>query len=149
MQWWYAHQPFPPGYLYKNVPLLGDFQKKVLEGMDYVCQYLGDPIFVHATSFGFYSHQSRWLWTNLACPCTLAATIFIVLPPFDQKVDDILDPHRTSLSIGQDDLFLLELVNKLGAPWRAFATFVTFIQLFVFRDQGPNMVWGDHTKTHT
>ena len=43
----------------------------------------------------------------------------------------------------------LALVNKVGAPRRAFSTFMTFPQSFAFHNLGPCMVWDDHTKTHT
>ena len=99
MQWWFAHQPSPPGYIFKNVPLLGDFWDKVLGGRLYVCQHLGEPIFVDAASLGSYAHQPRWIWTNLAPLSILAATFFVVFPPFDQKVDEILDSNRTSLLV--------------------------------------------------
>jgi hypothetical protein len=61
MQWWFAHQPFSLGYIFENVPLLGDSRDKVLEGRHYACQYFGDPIFVDATSFGSYVHWPRWI----------------------------------------------------------------------------------------
>ena len=56
MQWWFSHQPSPSWYIFKNVPLLGDPQDRVLEGGHYVRQHLGDPIFVDATSIGSYVH---------------------------------------------------------------------------------------------
>ena len=99
MQWWFAHQPSPQGYIFDNVPLLGDFRDKVLEGRHYICQHLGDPIFVDAANRGSYSHWPRWIWTNIAPLSTLTATFFVMPPPFDQKVDDILDKNRTSLPV--------------------------------------------------
>ena len=104
MQWWFSHQSSPPGYIFENVPLLGDSQDKVLEGRHYVCQHLGDPIFVDAVNLGFYAHWPRWIWTNLAPSSTLAAVFSTVLPPFDQKVDEILDPNHTSFPVLRDDL---------------------------------------------
>ena len=64
-------------------------------------------------------------------------------------MDDILDPNWISLPVLQDDLPLLALVNKVGAPWRAFPTFMTFSQSFAFRDLGSDIVWDAHTKTYT
>jgi hypothetical protein len=52
-----------------------------------------------------------------------------------------LDPDQTSLSVVQDDLAPLALVNKVGISRRVFPTFVMFLQSFAFRDQGPGMVW--------
>ena len=46
-------------------------------------------------------------------------------PPFDKKVDDILDSNQTSLPVVRDDFPLLALVNKVGAPQKAFPTFMT------------------------
>ena len=120
MQWWFAHQPSPPLYIFENVTLLGDSHGKVLEGRHYVCQYLGDPIFVNAASLGSYAHLPRYVWTNLAPLTTLAATLFAVRPSFDHKVNDILDPNRTSLPVVRDDLSPLALVNKVEAPRWAF-----------------------------
>ena len=34
--------------------MFGDYQNKVLEGRHYVCQYLGDPIFLDAAGLGFF-----------------------------------------------------------------------------------------------
>ena len=36
MQWWYSLQSFPLGYIFENIPLLGDSRKKVLEGDHYI-----------------------------------------------------------------------------------------------------------------
>ena len=149
MQWWFAHQYSPPGYIFENIPLLGDYRDKVLEGRHYVCQHLGDPVFVDAASFGSYAHRPRWIWTNLAPLSTLAAAFSAVPLPFNQKVDDILNTNRTSLPVVQNNLPPLALVNKVGAPRRAFPTFMTFPQSFAFRDRGPGMVWDADTKTHT
>ena len=149
MQWWFTHQPTPPWYIFKNVPLLGDSRDKVLEGGHYVRQHLGDPIFVDAASIGFYAHRPQWIWTNLASLSTLAATFSVVHPPFNQKVDDILDLNRTFLPVVRGDLPPLALVNTVGAPRRAFPIFMTFSQSFVFRDRGPGMVWDATTNTHT
>ena len=88
--------------------------------------------------FGLTSHLS-----------TLATAFAVVPPPSDQKLDDILDPNRTSLLVDRDDLPPLALVNKMGAPQRAFSTFITFPQSFAFRDQGLGMVWNAHITTHT
>ena len=96
------------------MPLLGDSRDKVLEGGHYVRPHLGDSIFVDAASIGSYAHRPQWIWTNLAPSSTLAATFSAVHPPFDQKVDDILDPNQTSLLVVQDDLPPLALVNKVG-----------------------------------
>ena len=99
MQWWFVHQPSPLMYIFENVSLLGDSWNKVLEGKHYVCQHLGDPIFVDAARLSLYFHRPRWLWTNFAPLSTLVATYCEVPPPFDQKVDDILDPNRISLLV--------------------------------------------------
>ena len=114
MQWWFAHQHFSPGYIFENVPLLEDSRDKVLESRHYICQHLGDLIFVDAASFGCYAHRPRWIWTNLAPLSILAVVFSVVPPPFDQNMDDILDPNRTSLLVVRDDLPLLALVNKVG-----------------------------------
>ena len=148
MQWWFSHQPSLLGYIFENVPLLGDSRDKVLEDSHYVHQHLGDPIFVNGVSIGSYTHRPRWILTNLAPSSTLAVAFSALPPPFDQKVDDILDSNRTSLPAIRDDSPPLALVNKVGAPRRAFPTFMAFPQSFTFCDRGPGMVWDANTKTH-
>ena len=146
MQWWFSHQSSPPRYIFEKEPFLGDSWDKVLEGRHYVCQHLRDPIFVNVASLGSYAHRPEWIWTNLAPSSILAAAFFAMPPPFDQKVDDILDPNRASLSVVQDDLPPLALLNKVETLGKAFPTFMTFPKSFAFRDQGPGMVWNDERK---
>lgn len=86
-----------------------------------------------------YFHWPRWLWTNLAPLPTSTTTFFAMPPSFDQKVDHILDPNRTSLPIIRDDLLSLALVNNVGAPRRAFSTFMIFLLSFAFHNRG--LVW--------
>jgi hypothetical protein len=104
---------------------------------------------VDIASLCSYSHRPRWNWTNNAPLSTLVATFFAIPLFFYQKVNDILDSNQTFLIDIWDDLSPLALVNKVGAPRRAFPTFMTFPQLFTFRDREPGMVWDAHTKTHT
>ena len=149
MQWWFLHQPFLLGYIFENVPLLGDFRDKVLDGCQYICQHLRDLIFVNAASLDSYADRPWWIWTNLASLSTLIVAFSAVPPSFDQKVDDILDPNRTSLPVVRDDLSPLALVNKVGTPQKAFPTFTTFPLSFAFYGLGSGMMWDAHTKTHT
>ena len=144
MQWWIAHQHSPPKYIFESVPLLGDSRDKVLEGQHYVYQHHGDPIFMDAASLGSYAHRPRWIWTNLASLSTLAATFSAVPPPFDQKVDHILDSNWTSLSVVRDNLPPLALVNKVGAPRRVFSHLYDVPT--VIRIRWPDMVWDADTK---
>ena len=97
MQWWFAHQPSSPGLIFENVHFSGDSRNKMLEGQHYICQHLGDTIFVDAASLGFYSHRPQWIWTNLAPLSTLVAAFSAVPLHFSEKVDNILDLNRTSL----------------------------------------------------
>ena len=77
------------------------------------------------------------------------AIVFYAMPlPFDQNVDDILDPNHSSLPVVLDNLPSLALVNKVGVPRRAFPTFMTFPQSFTILDRGLGVVWDAHTKTH-
>ena len=99
MQWWIVHQPYLPGYIFQNVHLLGDSKDKVSEGRNYICQHFGNSIFVDATGLGSYSHRPQWIWTNLALLSTLAAIFFCSASSFNTKVNDILDPNRTSLPV--------------------------------------------------
>ena len=75
--------------------MLGEYRDKMLEGRHFVCQDLGDAIFLDVVSLGIYFHRPQWIWTNLTPLYALAATFSTTPPPFDQKVDNILDPNRT------------------------------------------------------
>ena len=77
-----------------------------------------------------------------------SCNIFVVPPPFDKKVDVILDPHQIFLPVVQDYVSSLALINQMGAPRRAFSTFMMFPQSFSFCNWGPGMMWDAHTKTH-
>lgn len=83
------------GLYSRNIPLLVDFQM----GKHYVCQYLGEPIFVDAVGLDSYSHRPQWIWTNLTSLSTLAV-VFSAMPlSFDQRVDDILNPNHIFLPV--------------------------------------------------
>ena len=110
MQWWFVYQHSPLRYIFKNVSLFRFSQDMILEGRRYVCQHLGDLIFVDIVKHGSDFPLPWWLWTNLAPLSTLLATMS---PPSNQKVDDILDPNRISLPIVRDNLPPLALVNKV------------------------------------
>jgi hypothetical protein len=103
MQWWFAHQPSSRGCIFDNVYLLENSQNKVFEKQHYVCQHFGDPILVDAANLGSYCHQPRWIWTTFASLAILVVAFSTMPPSFDHKVDDILYPNRTSLSIVRDD----------------------------------------------
>ena len=61
-------------------------------------------IFVDVASLGSYAHRPRWIWTNIISLSTLAPVFSEAPPPFDQKVDDILDPNRIFLPVVHDVL---------------------------------------------
>ncbi|HEY9806811.1 MAG TPA: DNA cytosine methyltransferase [Candidatus Obscuribacterales bacterium] len=147
-QWWFTHQAAPPGYIFENVPPLGDSRTKVLEDGQYINQLLGPPTFVDAASLGSYAHRPRWIWTNLAPSHVLSAALSRVQRPTGRKVDDILDDHRVALAVSKDDESPLALVNKLGAPRGALPTLVTYPGSFAFRARGPGMVWDSMSQTH-
>jgi len=147
-QWWFTHQASPPGYIFENVPPLGDTRTKVREDGQYIHQLLGPPTFVDAASLGSYAHRPRWIWTNLALSHVLTAALSRVKRPTGRKVDDILDDHRVALVVSKDDEPPLALVNKVGAPRNALPTFVTYPGSYAFRAHGPGMVWDSFTQTH-
>ena len=109
-----------------------DSHDKVLEGDHYVCQHLGDPIFVDAASIASYAHWPRWIWTNFTLSSSSTAAFFGMPSPLNQEVDDILDPNRISLPVVRDELPLLALVHKMGAPRRVFPTFIMFHSHLLF-----------------
>lgn len=98
----------------------------MLEGKHYVCQHLGEPIFVDVAVLGSYSHRTQWLWTNLAPPFIFIVAFFVVSPPFGQNVNDILDPHRTSLPVILDDLPPPGICQQIGAPTEDLPHFFEF-----------------------
>ena len=61
IQWWYSDQSTPLGYIFENVPPLGNTRKKVLEDCEYIHQLLGGPTFVDGAALGSYGHWPRWI----------------------------------------------------------------------------------------
>jgi hypothetical protein len=140
-QWWYTHQSTLPGYIFENVPLLGDTRQKVVTDGEYINQILGTPTFLDAASLGSFVHRPRWFWTNLVSPQVLSAAIARIPRLVNRKVDDILDDHCVSLEVTKDDTLPFALVNKVGIPRGALLTFVTYPRYFAFRSRGSCMVW--------
>jgi site-specific DNA-cytosine methylase len=147
-QWWFTHQSTPPGYIFENVPSLGDTRQKVVNDGKYISQLLGTPTFVDAAALGSYAHRPRWFWTNLVPSHVLSGALARIPRPVNRKVDDILDDHRVSLAVFKDDTIPLALINKVGIPRGALPTFVTYPQSFAFRSRGPSMVWDSRSQTH-
>ena len=146
-QWWFNHQSTPPGYIFENVPPLGDSRSKIVTDGHYICQILGPPTFVDAAALGSYAHRPRWLWTNLVPHQVMSLALSRVPQPEGRKVDDILDDHHSSLPVVVDDACPFALVNKVGAPRGALPTLVSYPGSFAFRAHGPGMLW--NTKVHT
>jgi hypothetical protein len=147
-QWWYIHQSTPPGYILKNVSLLGDTRHKVVKDGEYINQILGTPTFMDVASLGSFVHQPRWFWTNLVLPQVLSAAIARIPRLMNRKVDDILDDHRVSLAVIKDDTLPFVSINKVEIPRCALPTFVTYPRSFAFRSRGPDMVWDSKFQTH-
>ena len=148
LQWWMTHQSTPPGYIFENVPPLGDTRVKVLEDGAYIHLLLGPPTFVDAAALGSYAHRPRWIWTNLAASATLTSALSQVRRPAHRKVDDILDDHRVSTEVSKDDEPPLAMVNRVGFPRGAFPTLMCYPRSFAFRAGGPGMVWDATSQSY-
>ena len=59
IQWWITHQSMLPGYIFENVPPLGDTLAKVREDGAYIHHLLGPQTFVDAAALGSYAHRPR------------------------------------------------------------------------------------------
>ena len=148
IQWWTTHQSMPPGYIFENVPPLGDTRAKVREDNAYIHHLLGPPTFVDAAALGSYAHRPRWIWTNLASATTLASALAQVQRPPRREVDDILDEHRVSTTVTKDDKPPLAVVNRVGFKRGAFPTFMCYPGSFAFRTGGPGMVWDTSSQAY-
>jgi len=141
IQWWSTHQSTPPGYIFENVPPLGDTRTKVREDSTYIHHLLGPPTFVDAAALGSYAHRPRWIWTNLVSSSILTLALAQVQRPVNRIVSDILDDHRVSTMVTKDDEPPLALVNRVGYDRGALPTLMCYPGSFAFRAQGPGMVW--------
>jgi hypothetical protein len=148
IQWWITHQSTPPGYIFENVPPLGDTRTKVREDGAYIHHLLGPPIFVDAAALGSYAHRPRWMWTNLASTSALTFALAQVQRPVRRELDDILDDHRVSTEVTKDDEPPLAVVNLVGFTRRAFPTLMCYPGSFAFRTRGPGMVWDSSSQTY-
>ena len=148
IQWWITHQSMPPGYIFENVPPLGDTRAKVREDGAYIHHLLGPPTFVDAAALGSYAHRPRWIWTNLASAATLTAALPQVRRPARRLVDDILDDHRISTEVTTNDEPPLAVVNRVGFTRGAFPTLMCYPGSFAFRARGPGMVWDPTSQTY-
>ena len=148
IQWWITHQSMPPGYIFENVPPLGDTRAKVREDGAYIHHLLGPPTFVDAAALGSYAHRPRWIWTNLALAATLTAALSQVRRPARREVDDILDDHRVSTEVTIGDEPPLAVVNRVGFTRGAFPTLMSYPGSFAFRARGPGMVWDTTSQTY-
>ena len=148
IQWWSTHQSTPPGYIFENVPPLGDTRTKVREDSAYIHHLLGPPTFVDAAAMGSYAHRPRWIWTNLVSSALLTLALAQVQRPFHRRVTDILDDHRVTLMVTKDDEPPLAVVNRAGYDRAAFPTLMCYPGSFAFRAQGPGMVWDDVSQAY-
>lgn len=148
IQWWTTHQSTPPGYIFENVPPLGDTRVKVHEDGAYIHHLLGPPTFVDAAALGSYAHRPRWIWTNLAASATLTSALSQVRRPARREVDDILDDHRVSTEVSKDDEPPLAMVNRVGFTRGAFPTLMSYPRSFAFRAGGPGMVWDTTSQSY-
>ena len=148
IQWWSTHQSTPPGYIFENVPPLGDTRTKVREDGVYIQHLLGPPTFVDAAALGSYAHRPRWIWTNLVSSALLTMALAQVRRPFHREVTAILDDRRVSTMVTTDDEPPLAVVNRVGYDRGAFPTLMCYPGSFAFRAQGPGMVWDDLSQTY-
>jgi hypothetical protein len=129
-KWWYTYQSTPPGYIFENVPKLGDIRSKMVNDGGYINKIMDTPIFLDITSLGSFAHRPRSFWTNFVSPQVLSAAIARIPRLMNRKVDDILDDHRVSLAVTKDDTLPFELINKVGIPRGALPTFLTYPRSF-------------------
>jgi hypothetical protein len=148
IQWWITHQSTPPGYIFENVPPLGDTRAKVREDGAYIHHLLGPPTFVDAAALGSYAHRPRWIWSNLVSSATLTSALAQVQRPACRVVTDILDDRRATTMVTKDDEPPLAVVNRVGYDRGAFPTLMCYPGSFAFRAQGPGMVWDDVSQAY-
>jgi hypothetical protein len=134
-----------PDYIVENVPVVSSSQSRTLESMHKIHSILGMPVLINAAAVGSRAHRPRFWWTNLA-PAELLQSAIVRTRRPNVYVSDILDPHRTPRRIYHDDQAPLAVVNRKGEPRRAFPTLVSFARSYVFKDNGPGLVWDSITQ---
>jgi hypothetical protein len=137
------NQVHSPAYILKNVPLLGDARSRVVASMHQVQQWLGPAVLLDMASVGSRAHRPRLWWTNLMPPGVLKVAYSQVIRPEGLIMDDILDASRRSQVVECNDLPPLGVVNKVGSPWAALPTLVSFIASHAYRQGGSGLVWDE------
>jgi hypothetical protein len=56
-------------------------------------------------------------------------------------VDDILDQGQHSSIVHHDDRPPLAIINRVGLPWEALLTLLSFLCFHAFWDGNPNTIW--------
>ena len=100
-----------------------------------------------AAAVGSFAHRPRCIWTNLASSATLTSALAQVRRPSHRWVDDILDEHRVSSVVTNDDEPPLAVVNRVGFTREAFPTLMCYPGSFAFRAGGLGLVWDDQSQT--
>jgi hypothetical protein len=144
MRYLQISQRRPPSYIVENVPMVSSSWSRTLKSMHWIHNILGVPVLIDAAVVGSRAHRPRLWWTNLAPAELLQSAVDRIKQP-DVYVSDILDPHRAPRRVYHDDQVPLVVVNRKGEPQRALPTLVSFAHLYVFKDNGPRLVWDSTT----
>jgi len=86
------------------------------------------------------------MWTNLASPKVIQWAYELIPRPPTCLVDDMLGPRPHSCMVHHDDWPPLVMVNKLGLPWGALPTFLSFPHFHAFRNP-LGMIWDFHSSS--
>jgi hypothetical protein len=125
--------------------VVSNSQSRTLESMHMIHNILGMPVLIDAVAVGSRAHHPWLWWTNLAPTELLQSVVGRIKRP-DVYVSNILDPHRAPRCIYHDDQAPLAVVNRKGEPRRALPTLVSFARSYVFKNNGPGLVWGSTTQ---
>jgi hypothetical protein len=116
-----------------------------LESMHRIHNILGVPVLIDAAVVGSRAHCPRLWWTNLI-PAELLQSAVGRIKQTDMYMSDILDPHRAPRLVYHDDQVPLAVVNRKGEPQKALSTLISFARSYVFKDNGPGLVWDSTTQ---
>jgi hypothetical protein len=83
------------GYVIENTPSQFDQKEKVQKHYMLVKHYLGEPLLLNASQYGFYAHWLRHKWTNLAPLSILLLVLRYTIKDPNLHVSHILDDQSS------------------------------------------------------
>ena len=138
----------PPIYLIENTAMVAGKKPtfQVQEAYRQICQAIGDPVILDATTVGSHAHHRlRNYWTNLAWAKTLQRALDEIVRDPSIKIEDILPSHlqpQICTRVHQPPYYP---ANEMNKPIKVLSTLVATVNSYAFRGGGQGMLLNTET----